>query len=193
LKRPFNVISDLKELKQMKNPFPVPPELTVDEVFECGNIEGETLALYQKLAEAVRAVEESDRRREEELAGVTDRFLSLIASLAGERFEFERLVRRMVPELVRMEAAELIKALDLFQRAWDQTLRRNKIEVLDISGWTLTDEIAEEIEVKGHVSDSGVTQTKVRETLAPLVRIEGRTIATAKVITSVAAREETPK
>jgi hypothetical protein len=182
------------EKKKMDIGFPVPPPFPLDECAACGDIEDAALALYQKLADTERAAEEFRRKAHDELRDQSAKSRVLIARLAAERFEFERLARRMEPDLVRLEAAGLLRALDLYRRAWDQLLRRNNIEVCDITGYPLTDEIAEDLEVEGHVPDPAVTQTTIREMLSPLVRLEGKTIGMAKVITSVPAiAEELPQ
>jgi hypothetical protein len=174
--------------------FPVPDELPLDEGASCGDIEDAALAMYQKLADTVRAFEESGRKAREALDEEARKSRHLIASLAAERFEFERLARRLEPDLARLQATELLRALDLYKRAWDQVLRRNNVEVHDLTGCPLTDDLAEDIEVEGHVPDPSATRTVVRETLSPLVRYEGKTIGMAKVITSVPTTgEELPQ
>ena len=45
--------------------------------------------------------------------------------------------------------------------------------------------ISDDVEVESHVPDPSVSQTEVRETLTPLVLLDGKVIGLAKVVTSV--------
>jgi hypothetical protein len=170
--------------------FPVPDLLPVPEGLDPLDIEDAALSLYQALADANRLNEENEARTcslTEEQARASQ---ALIAGLAAERFEFSRLVRRIARELERLGASDSLRVLELHERAWDQRLSRAHIEVLDVTGFPLTNELLANVEVEAAVPDATVAHSEIRETLTPLVSLNGRPIGTAKVVTSVAAQSE---
>src|SRR6266545_6084489 len=85
------------------------------------------LDLYRQLAEARRdaraAVEKADQRIESHVLSTS----ATIAALAAERFELDRLLKRIEPELTARGAADVIRVLDLFARAWSAALAREGI------------------------------------------------------------------
>ena len=165
----------------MTTSFPVPPLLTEPYVAHLGDVEDAALDLYQRLADATRRAEDVERKCKTEVADHTRNARSLIATLAAERFEFERLLRRIEPELQRLKADDLLRVVSLYARSWDQKLLRLRIEVRDLTGMPISDDV----EVESHVPDPSVSQTEVRETLTPLVLLDGKVIGLAKVVTSV--------
>ncbi len=110
----------------------------------------------------------------------------LIARLAAERFEFQRLLDRVLPPIEQGQLPpDLATALSLQARSWDVELQRMGIEVVDLAGQVLTDPLFEMVEVESAIPDAAVEETVVRKTLVPLVLHEGRVVGVAKVITSV--------
>jgi hypothetical protein len=130
-------------------------------------------------------VEKAERAHRAEMIERSRSLHHLIASLAAERFEFGRLMQRIAPELERRGCRDLQESFVLFVRAWDLKMSRAGIHVHDLAGAILTDELAGDVEVESHVPDPFVGQTTVRETLIPLVLLDGKAIAPAKVVTSV--------
>lgn len=109
-----------------------------------------------------------------------------LAHLAAERFEFERLLRRIVPAMQRSrKLGKDARALELFARRWDQVLARLELEVQDPAGLPLSDVLAEIVEVESAVPDPALAEVLVRETLFPIVRFKQRVIGIGRVITSV--------
>lgn len=156
--------------------WPAPPDL-----------EEMVLGLYQRVADYARRLDSSERQakaREEAHGRKTRR---VIALLAAERFEFERLMRRILPDLRAAGADEAVRVLTLYARTWDANLRRSQVEVCDLTGSVLTDELSELVEVESALPDSTVSEPVVRETLSPLVKVEGHVVSLSKVITSVPA------
>lgn len=169
----------------MADEIPFPPLIPLPEASRLEDVEDAALELYQRVAEADRRIDETERRLRMEMSEKARSANRLIAALAVERFEFERLVRRLRPELERCKAADAMQAFDLYSRAWDLKLGRAGIEVVDLTGHTLSDDIADDVEVESFVPDPSVTQTMVRETLVPLVLLQGKTVGQAKIVTSV--------
>ena len=150
----------------MTAPFPLPPFMAAPEGSRVADVEDAALDLYQRLADATRRAEEIERRSRTELADHVRNTRSLIASLAAERFEFERLLRRIVPELQRLQAEDLLRIVGIYARSRDQKLMRLRIEIRDLTGQSLSEGLADEVEVESHVPDPAVTETQVRETLS---------------------------
>ncbi len=145
------------------------------------------LELYRRLAECERAVEQERERAAEELERHRRETSRLLARLAAERFDFERLLDRVLPDLAGAGREDLGDKLRLFARSWDAELERARVEVRDLTGDAVTDELAEIIEVEGVVPDPGTSQAVVREALSPLVLWQDRVVGLSKVITSVPA------
>jgi len=109
-----------------------------------------------------------------------------LAALAVQRFEFERMLRRLRPLLEG--CGDAVRVLDLFARGWDAVLGREQIEVRDLTGLPLSDEIAECIdEVSGAVPDHTADCVAVRETLVPVVLHRGIVIGRAAIVKTIPA------
>jgi len=181
----------------MMNSIPLPPVVPLPAEPQLADIEDAALELYQRVVEAERRAEEAEHRIEEaerrlraEMTEKTRRANRLIAVLASVRFEFVRLVQRLWPELQSLQANNLMELCVLFLRSWDSRLHQASIRVVDLTGLPLTDELAGDVEVESHVPDPSVAQAMVRETLAPLVLLEGKVIGMAKIVTSVPETKE---
>lgn len=148
--------------------------------------------LCQRLSDMTRQLEMAEQQTREQLATQSRKMNRLVAQLASERFELERLLRRVLPELEAAGLTSLAKVLTLFARSWDSNLRRAEIEVRDVTGCELTDELVEVVEVESAVVDAGVRQTVVRETITPLVIYQGRVIGVATIITAVPVSHDEP-
>jgi len=163
---------------------PVPDEIRLED------IEDAALALYERVAEADARVAAMEKQHGSELAEQTRALHRLIAVLVVERFELDRMMRRIEPELTRRGCTDLLLSISLYARAWDLKLSRASLQVVDLTGSPLTDELAGEVEVESHLPDPSVTVTTVRETLVPLVLLDGKVIGPAKIVTSVPIAEE---
>ena len=139
------------------------------------------LDLYRQLAEARRetrtVIERAEQHIETHVVGVS----ATIAALAAERFEFDRLLKRIEPELVALGAANVARVLDLFARGWNSTLSREGIEVRDLTGMAFTDDLADAVDVSSAIEDASIGEPIVRETLVPLVLHRGRVVGKALV------------
>ncbi len=145
------------------------------------------LELYRRLAESERAVEQERDRAAAEIEQHRRQTSRLLARLAAQRFDFERLLDRVLPDLAEAGREDLGEKLRLFARSWDAELVRAQVEVRDPTGDAVTDELAEVIEVEGVVPDPDTSQAVVREALSPLVLWQGQVVGLSKVITSVPA------
>lgn len=145
------------------------------------------LELYQQLAAETARARECERQCREQLDALSRDANRTIRELAAERFEFGRLVERILPALTQAGLADVIKVLDIYARTWDANLKRARVEVENLTGRVLTDELAELVEVESAIPDPAVRETIVRKTLTPLVKIDGRVTGLAKVNTSVPA------
>lgn len=142
------------------------------------------LDIYRMLADAnqraLDAAGEAEARIQKHLLEAN----GSLAALAGQRFEFERMLRRLRPQLEG--CGEALRVLDLFARGWDAVLGREQIEVRDLTGLPLSDEIAECIdEVSGAVPDGAVDHVVVRETLVPVVLHRGAVIGRAAIVKTI--------
>lgn len=152
------------------------------------NLEDLALELYRRLAESAARERECRREAQERVEEITRRSNRVITELATERFEFERLIRRILPDIEKAGIEHVARVITLYARSWDSNLRRAQVEVRDLTGSPLTDELAEVIEVESAIPDPSVSVLMIREMLSPLVRVEGRVTGIAKVITSVPIR-----
>jgi hypothetical protein len=173
---------------QMDRAMPV-PLLPVPDEIRLEDIEDAALALYERIAEADSRFAAMEKRLGTESAEQTRTLHRLVAILAAERFEFDRMMRRIGPELTRRNCTDLLQSIGLYARAWDLKLSRASLEVVDLAGYPLTDELAGEVEVESHLPDPSVSVTTVHETLVPLVVLGGKVIGPAKIVTSVPKAE----
>jgi hypothetical protein len=169
----------------MMNELPLPPMIAQPDELLFNDVEDAALELYKRAAEAEAQTEKAVRTVRAEMVEQMRSAHRLIATLAAERFEFDRLMARIAPELERRNSNDLLQFLVLFKRSWELRMRRASIEVVDLTGQPVTDELAGDVEVESHVPDPSVAETRVRETLIPLVLLGGRSIGMAKIVTSV--------
>lgn len=148
-------------------------------------LEDLALELYQLVADSAARARQCEREAQERIEEITGKSNQIIAELASERFEFERLIARILPEIEKAGLEDVARVITLYVRSWDSNLRRAQIEVINLTGHHLTDEIAEVIEVESAISDPSISSVIIRETLSPLIKIKGRVISVAKVISSV--------
>jgi hypothetical protein len=154
-----------------------------------GTLQELALELYRCVAASRGELEEQRKSAQQEIERHTREAGRTLARLAAVRFELERLLARIRPDLAEAGRGDLVRVLDLFARGWDAELARAGVEVRNPTGDLLTDELAAVIEVEGAIPDPTACQARVRETLSPLVLWAGRVIGTARVITSVPAPE----
>jgi len=145
------------------------------------------LQLYRRHAQEKARADAAESAIQAERDALTRGFHRTVSELAAERFAFERLLVRILPMLENAGLEQAVKVIQLYARSWDANLKRARIEVADLAGQRLTDELAEMIEVESPISDPTVREIVVRETLTPLVKLEGRVIGLARVNTSVPA------
>ncbi len=69
-------------------------------------LQGLALELYRHLADNARRLEECERKAKDELASQAREHDRMIARLAAERFEFQRLLDRVLPQI---EQGELLR------------------------------------------------------------------------------------
>ena len=98
---------------------PLPPSIPLPAEARLDDVESAALELYQRVAEADRCSEEIERRLRSQMLEKSRTADRLIATLAAERFEFDRLLRRLGPELERRNAGDVMQYLEMFARAWD--------------------------------------------------------------------------
>ncbi len=168
---------------------PVPAFLVPDEV-RLDDVEDAALELYARVAEADARLDQVQHKLREELGEQARALKRLIALLASERFEFDRLMRRIGPELMSGGMAGLMESLQLYARGWDMRLNRMSIQVVDLAGYPLSDDLVNDLEVESHVHDPSIRATTIRETLVPQVFLEGKSIGMAKVIAAVPSSSE---
>jgi hypothetical protein len=173
----------------MNTPYlPVPDFLPTSSRTLPSDLPDLALRLYQRLAEALSRVETSERQVQEQTNAQLRMLYRVVVLLAAERFEYDRLLRRVLPELEKSGQESIGQVLALHTRTWDETLRRVQIEWRDLTGHILTDELADVVEVESAIPDSTIHETVVRETLFPLILHEGRVVGLAKIVTSVPTR-----
>jgi hypothetical protein len=171
-------------------PIPIPDYLSTSSAATLHELQALALELFQRLADGARRLENCERKAKDEFASQTRDNDRMIARLAAERFEFQRLLDRMLPQIEQSELPpDLAKALSVQARGWDAELQRMGIEVIDLAGQILTDALSEKVEVESAIPDPNVEETVVRKTLTPLVLHEGRVVGAAKVNTSVPKKE----
>ena len=171
---------------------PVPGFLPTPLADPPSDLEDMALMFYGRLvacAERLESAEKQGRAQREEQMHQAHRTM---ARLAAQRFEFTRLSQRIRSELETLcpDHTETIdNVLGLFARNWDANLRRAGLEVIDLTGHPLTNELAEVVEVESAIPDASAREIVVRETLTPLVKVEGQVVALAKIITAVPVQD----
>jgi hypothetical protein len=86
-----------------------------------------------------------------------------------------------------MSAAGLTKEiyrLELLVKRFDQALEQNNVQVETLDSRELDDELAEVVEVIGHVL-ADVHKACVHETHEPLVKVDGHVLRFAKITSAV--------
>lgn len=169
----------------MKRVLPIPPYLPAPPTPPPGGLPELALELYRQIAGAAREREEQRRSAQQETERQTREAERTLARLAAVRFELARLLARILPALAEGGREDIVRILELFARSWDAELERCRIEVRDVAGEPVTDELAAVIEVEAAVPDPTTREAKVRETLSPLVVWDDRVVGVARVITSV--------
>jgi len=156
-----------------------------------GSVEELALDLYEHSADVTRRLRKSAPRWQEKLAAQTAETDAVIAALASVRFEFQRLLDRFARGPSSLEPDKFRELLELFAKQWDASLHRCGVEVKDLTGEVMTDELADVVDVQNAIPDPSATELTVRDTLAPLVRRGGRIAGRAVVVTSAPVAEKT--
>jgi hypothetical protein len=166
------------------NQFPLPdpiPRAAADPV----DLAGVSLSLYRKISGLNRLAEEAIANAELRIQSHTLATSRTIAALAAEHFEFDRVMKRIQPELEKAGANSVKRVLEVFGRGWAAVLAREEVELRDLTNVPFSNEIAEVVEVNGSVADPAASEPVVRETLTPLVLHRGQIISRAIVNKSV--------
>ncbi|HWP43377.1 MAG TPA: hypothetical protein VNO14_09095, partial [Blastocatellia bacterium] len=87
-------------------------------------LEDLALELYQRIADGAARVRQCEREARERTEEATARSNRLIVELTCERFEFERLIRRILPEIEKAGLENVAKVIALYARSWDSNLKR---------------------------------------------------------------------
>lgn len=163
---------------------PIPDYLPTSLAEPLPDLAAQVLELYRRAVTAEARLTAEQERTERQLAAQQRAADEVMAALAAPRFELARLCARLLPRLEVTGLAPEARALSLFARAWDQELTRHGVEVCDLSGQELSDELAQVVEVEAAVADPAVRELRVRQTLVPLVKLGGRVVGVARVISS---------
>jgi hypothetical protein len=172
-------------------PIAVPGLLPLLAAAPCAATPELALDLYRRLAASARAAEDGRRQARQEVERHTREAGNTLARLAAARFEFGRLLARILPALAAGAAGasasrvDVAGLLELFARGWDAELERAAVEVRELTGLEMSDELAAVTAVEAAVPDPGIARAVVRETLSPLVLWAGRVVGVAQVITAV--------
>lgn len=172
-------------MSRKRKPLPAPGYLPVSAVDSPGGLPELVLELCRRVAESARAAEEHQTRARQEVEQHTREAGRTLARVAAARLDFSRLLGRVLPMLSDGGREDVGRILELFARGWDAELERSRVEVRDVTGQPITEELAAVIEVEAAVPEPAVSQAMVRETLSPLVLWAGRVVGVARVITSV--------
>lgn len=154
-----------------------------------GGLPDLALELCRRVAESAREAEEQQRKARLEIEQHTREAGRTLARVAAARFDFGRVLARVLPLLAEGGRDDIGRILELFARSWDAELERARVEVRDVTGQPITEELAAVIEVEAAIPEPAVHQAAVRETLSPLVLWAGRPVGVARVITSVPVQE----
>lgn len=141
--------------------------------------------LYKQNASLTEELQNCRKQAAEEVEAGWKKIHHTLAQLAAERFEFERVMERTRADLGKNKLRKLKQILNLHRKRWDNVLKRLEIEIVDLQGMVLSEELAAVIEVESAVPNSKVTETTVRETLSPLIKMRGELIGIGRVVTSV--------
>jgi hypothetical protein len=158
-----------------------------------GSLEELALDLYEHSADVARRLRNSATRWEEKLAAQTAETDGVIAALATVRFEFQRLLDRFSRGPEPLDPERFRELLELFAKQWDVSLVRCGVEVQDLTGEIMSDDLAGRVDVQNAIPDPAVKELTVRETLAPQVRYKERVAGRAIVVTSAPVPIETEK
>ena len=120
----------------MMNELPLPPMIAQPDELLFNDVEDAALELYKRAAEAEAQTEKAVRTVRAEMVEQMRSAHRLIATLAAERFEFDRLMARIAPELERRNSNDLLQFLVLFKRSWELRMRRASIEVVEFDDYS---------------------------------------------------------
>jgi len=108
-----------------------------------------------------------------------------LAALASEIFDLDRFWKRLQLNVVTPESLDELRGLEIvIKRMWS-VLEERDVEVEDLNGAPVSDELLKTVEVLKHLREPGILDPIVRETKMPVIRRAGRLIQTGEVITAV--------
>jgi len=145
---------------------------------------GPIFKLYRLLANEREAAakREGDARRQfqEQLYAEYKR----LALVAAEGFHLQRTVQSVEEALQAAGLDTELRRLRLMLARFEQALKHARAEVEVLDGCGLTEEIASSVEVIAFV-EGGVSETRVKDTVEPRVKVDGQVILLGKVVTEV--------
>lgn len=140
--------------------------------------------LYRQLAKAGEAAMQERERLKKEAEEACGNFRRRLANVSAEVFHLRKCVATVNEPMRRAGLEKNVHSLEVLVEKFDHTLDRNGVQVLSLNGRALDDQLYEIVEVIASVpTDTAVA--RVRETIEPLVIVEGQMVLFPKVIKEV--------
>lgn len=113
-----------------------------------------------------------------------------LAALASEIFDLGRFWSRLQQKIVEQECLEELKGLEIILKRMWSVLDERQVEILDLTGMPVSDELLKTVEVLKYVREPGTVAPIIKETKMPVIRCKGRLIQTGEVIATVGDNED---
>ncbi len=144
----------------------------------------ELFGLYRQLAMEKESTEQREKQWKQEKDDMQRQFRRRLADLGAEVFHVKRCVESLREPMQNADLSKEAKRLELMGRRFDQALQQAGVNVEWLEGRELDDELADVVEVIGHI-EADISTPCIHETVAPLVTVDGQVMHFAKVVTSV--------
>lgn len=147
----------------------------------------EVFGVYRQLAKAREATAQQLEAAQQETNETHRKLRHRLANLGAEVFHLRRCVVTLREPMEATGLTKELNRLELLVKRFDQALQQNGVQVESLEGRELDNELAEVVEVAGHVL-ADVHSACVHETIDPLVLVDGQVLRFAKVISAAPTR-----
>jgi len=112
-----------------------------------------------------------------------------LAFFGSEVFDLEKLLQDIGQKEVAKEHLLELKGLEIILKRMWAALHERDVDVLDMSGKLVNDEMLKSVQVLKYINEPGVSEPIIKETKTPVIYREGRLIQMGLVIITVGENE----
>jgi hypothetical protein len=149
-----------------------------------GNLAEQVFVLYRQLAKQRDACDKEMKRAAEAQDTLARRYRVRLATVGAEAFHLRRCVSSLTAAMQDAGLTRELARLELLVKRFNQVLQEQTIEVHLLDGVEPGEDLAEVMEVLGAVP-MPVERPRIRETVAPLVKVDGEIVLPPTVIMEV--------